>query len=563
MINLPMTSTDAVGMSSYQAAFLTGVVLHITVFRIGEWDLYTPHLLAGAAILDAAASLALTSSAAPGEAKTLWEAFKIASTLLAVCVGGIFSSVLVYRAAFHRLNRFPGPFLARLSNLYVTLLSVKRFHLYEEIQGLHHKYGDIVRVGPSELSIADPKVLDLIHSNQSPCYKGPWYNILHPIRNLYTTRDQKDHARRRKTWDKGLGPKALRDYEPRVAEYTAQLLQKLDESQGKPLNMSTWFNFYSFDVMGDLAFGKSFNMLKDGVVHYYMESVHANMLAAGAFSHLVWIFPLIKAIPLLNSENLRLQKWLADQVRQRRERKTEAADLFSWILADYDAIGKPTSQDTLNLRGDAHLIVVAGSDTIAASLTCLFFELALHPRVTEILRVEVDEYFAGNERPAAQSLSKLEYLQACINESLRLYPPVPSGLQRMTPPEGLQLGDTFIPGNTIVQVPTYTLHRDERVFLQPNEFIPERWTSRPDLVKDASVFTPFSTGRYSCAGKNLGLMELRYVTSQIIHRYNVRMAPTQRPSDFLGGLADAFTFSSKTLNLSFDSREASAGKSAT
>lgn len=57
------------------------------------------------------------------------------------------------------------------------------------------------------------------------------------------------------------------------------------------------------------------------------------------------------------------------------------------------------------------------------------------------------------------SLSKMKYLQACIDESLRLHPPVPSGLQRMTPREGLQIGETFIPGDTIVQIPTYTLYR--------------------------------------------------------------------------------------------------------
>lgn len=86
----------------------------------------------------------------------------------------------------------------------------------------------------------------------------------------------------------------------------------------------------------------------------------------------------------------------------------------------------------------------------------------------------------------------------------------------MTPPEGLQVDETFIPGNTIVQVPTYTLQRgiyhgivlyvsecqrltriaiDERSFAQPNDFIPERWTTKPELTKDASVFTPFSMGK--------------------------------------------------------------------
>lgn len=90
-------------------------------------------------------------------------------------------------------------------------------------------------------------------------------------------------------------------------------------SKGEPLDVATLFNFYSFDVMGDLAFGKGFDMLKEGVVHYYMESVHANMLAVSAFSHLVWIFPLLKAIPGLNGEHLRFQAWLEEQVRLRRQ----------------------------------------------------------------------------------------------------------------------------------------------------------------------------------------------------------------------------------------------------
>lgn len=99
------------------------------------------------------------------------------------------------------------------------------------------------------------------------------------------------------------------------------------------------------------------------------------------------------------------------------------------------------------------------SDTTAAALTCLLYELACHPQIVETLRIELDQYYTDNEQPAQASLSKLEYLQACIDESLRLHPPVPSGLQRMTPPQGLQLGDEFIPGNTVVVVPTYTLQR--------------------------------------------------------------------------------------------------------
>ena len=101
------------------------------------------------------------------------------------------------------------------------------------------------------------------------------------------------------------------------------------------------------------------------------------------------------------------------------------------------------------------------SDTTSSTLTCLLFELARHPDVYKKLKSEVDQAFAehDNKVPGHFELSKLQYLQACIDEALRLYPPLPSGVQRMTPPEGIRIDDMTIPGDTIIQIPLYTLHR--------------------------------------------------------------------------------------------------------
>lgn len=80
--------------------------------------------------------------------------------------------------------------------------------------------------------------------------------------------------------------------------------------------------------------------------------------------------------------------------------------------------------------------------------------------MTRALQTELDVFFQENLEADANALSKVKYLQACIDEALRLMPVVPSGGQRITPPEGLEIDDDcFIPGDTIVQVPTYTLHR--------------------------------------------------------------------------------------------------------
>ncbi|CAI6089851.1 unnamed protein product [Clonostachys chloroleuca] len=383
---------------------------------------------------------------------------------------------------------------------------------------LHKAYGDIVRVGPSELSINDPTLFHSIHSNSSTFTKGPWYNLMHPVVSLHMIRDHEEHT--------------LREYEPRVALYTEQLLKRIVCNGNQTVNVTALFNYYSFDVMGDLAFGRSFNMLRDGAAHKYMKSSHDNMLTATAFSHLVWTFPIVKKIPGLNYGHIQLQKWLTEQ-----------------------NLDHPTPQDEVNLVWDAHLVVVAGSDLTAASITCLFYQLALHPRIMADLQIEIDRFYTEYEQPNHHGLSKLEYLNACIDESLRLYPPVPSGLQRIGSPQGCHIGDLFIPGNTVVQIPAYTMYRDAKNVTLPDDFIPERWTTRPELTRDSSIYAPFSIGSYSCAGKQLGLMELRFVTSQILGHFNVSLPNDFDPKQFSDGVKDGLTIVTTDLNLVFTRRD--------
>lgn len=172
----------------------------------------------------------------------------------------------------------------------------------------------------------------------------------------------------------------------------------------------------------------------------------------------------------------------------------------------------------MNLHGDAQLIVIAGSDSVAATLIHTFFQLAHDPALVQRLQSEFDAL----PNLENDSLMTVAHLDAVINETMRLHPPVPSGTQRVTPEEGLHIGKHYIPGDVIVQVPSYTVFRgefgavpgqcasgfanrciDERCFELPNEFIPERWTTRPELVKDKSVFIPFNAGTNSSNPLNL------------------------------------------------------------
>jgi len=180
-------------------AVTSGVVAHLAVFRKGEWDVASPSIFVFYMV-----SFALMFLPAHFH---FGFPFTLVVSVAGCHVAGLFASMLVYRAWFHRLSSYPGPFLARLTTFYITARSMKKLHLYEEVQKLHAEHGDFVRLAPRELSIAAPEAIRAIYGTQSPTSKGPWYTLLEPRTPLFMARDKQEHARRRKVWDQGFSTK--------------------------------------------------------------------------------------------------------------------------------------------------------------------------------------------------------------------------------------------------------------------------------------------------------------------------------------------------------------------
>lgn len=123
----------------------SGVTLHHVFYRLSEWDTRSPFLLVSYifALVTGSVSIWILNSGTEVVVPFSANEFRI---LWLYHILGVYSSMLVYRGFFHRLGKFPGPFLARLSNLYLTMMS-SNLHLYEEIGKLHRTYGDYVRTG--------------------------------------------------------------------------------------------------------------------------------------------------------------------------------------------------------------------------------------------------------------------------------------------------------------------------------------------------------------------------------------------------------------------------------
>ena len=132
---------------------------------------------------------------------------------------------------------------------------------------------------------------------------------------------------------------------------------------------------------------------------------------------------------------------------------------------------------------------------------------------------------------------------------------MPSGQPRLTPPEGLQIDEVWIPGDTIVVLPQHVLQRDERNFPSGSEFIPGRWLDeKNNLIKHEEAFFPFQLGRYGCVGKQFALMQLRAVISRVAYDFDIAFAPGESGVSFDDDAKDTFTFTIGSLPLAFTER---------
>lgn len=107
---------------------------------------------------------------------------------------------------------------------------------------------------------------------------------------------------------------------------------------------------------------------------------------------------------------------------------------------------------------DAVLLHVAGSDTTLSALVNLLYHLAVDKNIQRELRSEIDNAVPADQSLQFSHIKNLPFLEGAINETLRFHPPVPSGLPRETPQEGIWVDDIHIPGGICVSIPTWSSH---------------------------------------------------------------------------------------------------------
>lgn len=201
----------------FAAATLSGFIAHHVFFKRVEVDTHPLLIAIAFAVAPFAVKHVLSSYFQQYAEITIGASFLVVGCSLL----SLWTSMLVYRAFFHSLNKFPGPFPAKLSKFWALSQTAKSgLKWYQVDEELHHRYGDYVRtgesqsipaimlvmlsetVGPRELSITDPNALPIILGFSSKTFKGPFYDSMEE--SVSTTRDKAFHKQRRQVWDSSM-----------------------------------------------------------------------------------------------------------------------------------------------------------------------------------------------------------------------------------------------------------------------------------------------------------------------------------------------------------------------
>ncbi|OQD78911.1 hypothetical protein PENANT_c072G07632 [Penicillium antarcticum] len=359
--------------------------------------------------------------------------------------------------------------------------------------------GDIVRYGPNSLDFNTHSGMSAIYSTRANVRKTETYAAMSASRrtpNTISATDKTVHGFKRRIMSQVFSDQGLRAIEDRfmarINDFIPLLSVGTDEKEwGRPKEMASMCSWLAFDIISDLSFGEHFNMLKSpelrwfpSVIQKLAQRVTIGMIQPKFFNLKIdRLFMASQLKDILNAgtwirKRSELRACLGNDIKQ---------DLFYKMMNATDPkTGLSFTQKDLWL--ESIMLLTAGSDTTSAAMSATLFLLGHHPATLARLTEEIRMAFSReDEIHIGQQLNSCKFLQACINESLRLLPSVPNSPPRIVQEGGIQIDQDFIPAGITVGTSIYTLQRNPRYFAAPDEFHPERWFSNPkENIKEDS-----------------------------------------------------------------------------
>ena len=223
-------------------------------------------------------------------------------------------------------------------------------------------------------------------------------------------------------------------------------------------------------------------------------------------------------------QRARLDDYLFRMIHERRAALAEGKqknDLLEMLIEAQDADTGERMNDQ-QVRDEVSGIYGAGHETTALALTWAWHALNDHPEVLAKIRAEVD---ALGHVVQAGDLPHLPYTLAVIEETMRLYPPVPMTVRVAF--EKTELGGSTIPKGDLVSIVIRNIHRHPVYWPDPLEFRPERFLPENKTLLNRNAYMPFLSGPHMCIGNHFALMEGQLLLAMMVQKYDVIETPKQ------------------------------------
>ncbi|CAJ2512530.1 Uu.00g055450.m01.CDS01 [Anthostomella pinea] len=510
------------------------------------------------------------------------ELLSLASKYFIGVVATYWLAVFAYRLLLHPLRDYPGPFIARLTEGYAGFYAgTRRLHLVTQ-QG-HRKYGPVLRIAPNRLVFNSAKALHDIYDNDRLVKSARVYLVTLGFTgtiNVFSVIDKAVHRSKRKMIGAGVSERAMREFEPTMADQIDIFLKQILESSEKSnvVNMSERISRLTMDVIGLLAFGYPMNTQTEE----RYRTLHTGIGASNAHNNILMHWPRLQSKVI--AYPLHYLTWFAQKqafelienmIKTRTAQGANAKrDLYAQVADQLEANPEFRLSD---IWSEGLFLIPAGGDTTAAAISALLFYLSRNPECYRKLADEIRTTFTNSsEIRGGPQLSGCQYLRACIDEALRISSPVNGTLWRELAADDdgskpLIIDGHIIPQGVQVGVNIYTLHHNPEYFSDPYAFKPERWIEgdESEQRRMRQAFTPFQIGYRGCAGKAMAYLEASLVVAKLLWYFDFEAAPGEagqlgggkvgdttgrhRPGEYQ--MYDIFASSHDGPNLMFHSRD--------
>lgn len=417
--------------------------------------------------------------------------------------------------------------------------------LPHRVKSIHDQYGEVVRVAPNELSFTNPAAWRDIHTRNF--LRPREYKDKPPGKNAENliSANESDHTRFRKILAPAFSEKSMQEQQPVVKGYIDLLIQKLHEAieqdalgNATVVDVLTWFNYTTFDIIGGVLWGSSFGCLDNARSHPWLQviSQFKAALIAGAFK---FYPPFDNIIMMITPKSalaglMEVWKTTENKIADRLAADNHNPDVIAHILAANES-ASDLHMSFEEIEVNAMMIVVGGSESVTTVLTGIINYLIRSPSKLQLLVDEIRLSFQTEDAINITSLSRCPYLTAVIHEGLRLCPTIPDGMRRQIAVGDATVAGHYLPGGTVVSIPQWAAYQSRGNFHSPTSFIPERWL--PGSLNESSMyrqdrkdaFHPFSLGSHNCPGQNLAYLEMRLILARMVWNFDIEIAPGTEP----------------------------------